>query len=284
MKSILVLAFTNLDHDARVNRQIDFLKSSYTVVVATFDHSNQHRLPQRQLVKVKPSWPDKIFGAVSLILRRFDYAYSVIYNLKRNVDALRDLSPDLIIANDIETLPLAFHLSKNSKVLFDAHEYAPLHFEEKFVWRLLFKRFNEYLCAKYIRKANGMLTVGEGLANAYAENYGVKPVIITNANYFRDIQPKLTNTNKIRLVYHGAANASRQLELMIDALALLDDRFTLDLILLTPAIANKKTRSYLTKIRHLASANARVKIVMSGLYKLQALTKWRKKRLKKKSF
>jgi hypothetical protein len=260
MKSILILAFSNLDHDARVNRQIDFLKNSYSVTVATFDAQNQHQLPQRRLVKVKPSWSDKIFGAFGLILRKFDYAYRRIYNLDSNLLALNDLAPDLIIANDVETLPLAFELSKNNRVLFDAHEYAPLHFEDKFVWRLLFKRFNEYLCEKYIPRTSGMLTVGEGLAKAYEENYKVKPVIITNANYFRNIHPKLTNSKQIRLVYHGAANASRQLEVMIEALKLLDHRFTLDLILLTPAIANKRTRSYLTKIHRLASANERVKI------------------------
>jgi hypothetical protein len=94
-----------------------------------------------------------------------------------------------------------------------------------------------------------MITVGSGLAHEYAAHYPVKPIVVTNANYYATLTPTPVNEKKIRLIHHGAANPSRQLEIMIEMMNYLDERFTLDLMLLTPSIANKKTRSYLDSLK-----------------------------------
>ena len=106
-----------------------------------------------------------------------------------------------------------------------------------------------------------MITVGSGLANEYAAHYPVKPVVVTNANYYAKLAPTLVNEKRIRLIHHGAANPSRQLEIMIEMMNYLDDRFSLDLMLLTPSIANKKTRSYLDSLKDLIKGNPRITIV-----------------------
>jgi hypothetical protein len=168
---------------------------------------------------------------------------------------------DLIIANDIESLPLAFKIKKKEKILFDAHEFAPRHFEDKLVWRIFFQRFNKYLCKKYLPLVDEMITVGTGLAREYAAHYPVKPVVVTNANYYAHLTPLPVDDKKIRLIHHGAANPSRQLEIMIDMMNYLDDRFTFDLMLLTPTIANKKTRSYLESLKNLIKDNPKIKIL-----------------------
>lgn len=261
MKSVLILAFSNLDHDARVSRHIDFLRTSYSVSIASFSPQSKDGVLAIELPRIKPSIATKLRGGFALLLRRFDLAYKLIYNLDANLEKLKTQTPDLIIANDIETLPLAFKVNPGSKILFDAHEYAPLHFEEKLIWRLLFKRFNEHLCLKYLHRVDQMITVGKGLAAEYARNYDVKPLVLTNANYYRETKVRSTDPNHIKLVHHGAANPSRQLERMIKAMDYIDNRFTLDMILITPAIANSKTRRYLSRIRKLADKNPRVKII-----------------------
>jgi len=63
------------------------------------------------------------------------------------------------------------------------------------------------------------------------------------------------------LIHHGAANPSRQLEIMIEMMEYLDERFTLDLLLLTPTIANKKTRGYLDSLKALIKDKPRIKII-----------------------
>lgn len=261
MKSILILAFSDLNHDARVNRQINFLKDTYNVSVASFGNTPIENTKAYPLKKVRPSLTDKLLGGIALIFKWYNLAYKIIYNQTEYFNLLKGVRYDLIISNDIETLPLAFKLSQQSKILFDAHEYAPRHFEDKLVWRIFFSGFNKFLCKTYLHKVDSMLTVGKGLADEYHKHFNVDPIILTNANYFMALNPKPTESQNIKLVHHGAANPSRQLELMIEAMNYLDDRFSLDMILLTPTIANKKTRNYLDDLRKLVDRNPKVKIL-----------------------
>ncbi|MBX2943980.1 MAG: hypothetical protein KF860_16720 [Cyclobacteriaceae bacterium] len=261
MKSILIIAFSDLNHDARINRQINFLKDSYDLSIASFGPTTSNDFNSIALQRVKPGISDKIIGGIALLTNSFALAYKIIYKKNHYLKILSKKKYDLIIANDIETLPLAIEIAKGGSVLFDAHEYAPRHFEDKFIWRVFFSKFNQFLCKKYLPQIEAMLTVGQGLAKEYAKHFPVKPIVLTNANYFQNLSPRPTDTNEIKLVHHGAANPSRQLELMIDSMKYLDDRFTLDMILLTPPIANKKTKKYLDAIKEMVSNNPRIKIL-----------------------
>jgi hypothetical protein len=89
----------------------------------------------------------------------------------------------------------------------------------------------------------------------------VEPVIITNAARYHDIQPSEVQADKIRLIHHGIANASRRLELMIDMMDILDERFTLDLILMTSEYASGKTKSYIASLKETATRNPRIRIL-----------------------
>ena len=261
MKKILVLVLSNLKHDARVRRQIQALKENYKITVVCFggDLSADY-----DLMIIKPTRLTlfrKAITSIFLLLKLHSIAHKILHNYFYIIPKLADRKFDLIIANDVETLPLAFAFPGKPKVIFDAHEYAPRHFEDKKMWRIFFQHFNTWLCKKYIPKINGMMTVGKGLALEYEKNFYVQPAVITNANNFFDVQPGLTMENKIRLVHHGIATPSRKLELMFDVLAKLDDRFTLDLILLTPGFASKGTRRYLDDLRERTKQDARIKII-----------------------
>lgn len=261
MKKILILAYSDLNHDARVARQINFLSERYQLTIACFDAPKDWKQEVFRIKRIKPSLFQKAIGSAFLLTGLFESAYNVIYDFPVLRKQLESRTFDLIIANDIESLPLAFKIKKTEKILFDAHEFAPRHFEDKLVWRIFFQRFNQYLCGKYLPRVDQMITVGSGLAKEYAAHYPVKPIVVTNANYYADLTPTLVNEKKIRLIHHGAANPSRQLEIMIEMMSYLDDRFTLDLMLLTPSIANKKTRSYLDSLKHLIKGNPRITIV-----------------------
>jgi len=261
MKKVLVLVLSNLKHDARVRRQILALKGHYKTTVVSFGGDPS---PDYELIVVKPTnltLLRKALASVFLLLKLYPTAHRILHNYYSIVSTLSDREFDLIIANDVETLPLAFAFPGNPKVIFDAHEYAPRHFEDKKMWRIFFQDFNTWLCKKYIPKTTGMMTVGKGLALAYEKNFQVRPTVITNANNFFDVQPGATPENKIRLVHHGIATPSRKLELMFDVMALLDNRFTLDLILLTPGFASKGTRQYLDDLRERTKQDSRIKII-----------------------
>lgn len=260
MKSILILAYSDLNHDARVQRQVGFLTESYRLTIACFDSPSNWPVEAIHIKRIKPGLIQKLIGSLLLLTGRFEAAYNLIYDFPSLRAQLQNRQFDLIIANDIESLPLAFKIKKSEKVLFDAHEYAPRHFEDKLIWRIFFQRFNKYLCKKYLPMIDQMITVGKGLALEYQAHYPVNPIVVTNANYYANLEPTPVGES-IRLVHHGAANPSRQLEIMIEMMNYLDNRFTLDLMLLTPAIANRKTRSYLTKLKQLIKNHNRIRII-----------------------
>jgi hypothetical protein len=163
----------------------------------------------------------------------------------------------VVISNDIQTLPLALAIAaaNSAKVYFDAHEYHPREFDENLNWRLFHKPFIHYLCKNYIPKAQAFSTVAEGIAEEYMQFIGLKPVVITNATQFRELQPSPLNHTFIRLVHHGAAIPGRKLEQMIEMMDLLDERYLLYFMLADNASA------YLKELKKIASKNRRIHFV-----------------------
>lgn len=262
MNKALVLVFSNLKHDARVVRQVSWLRKAFDVTVVCFDADELQGVTFVRVRQTNLSIPRKGLLAIALLIKAYDVAYRLFHNYGFLKPTLKD-SFDLIVANDIDTLPLAFQLQGKAKIVFDAHEYAPRHFENNKVWRTFFQAFYIHLCNRYIPKTAAMLTVGEGLAKEYSKNFGVQPVIITNATRYTEAEPSEVGADKIRLVHHGIINPSRRLELMIEVMTYLDERFTLDMILMTSDYASPNTRSYIRTFKQNAEQNPRVRILPS---------------------
>jgi len=145
-KKILVFVLSNLKHDSRVKRQLLALKDQYILTVVCFDADVTS---DYEVIKINPTsltLVRKIIASVFLILRIYPIAYRILHHYQYIVRELQKRNFDLIIANDVETLPLAFSFSPRPKIVFDAHEYAPRHFEDKLMWRIFFQGFNTYLC------------------------------------------------------------------------------------------------------------------------------------------
>ncbi|SKC57009.1 glycosyltransferase [Ohtaekwangia koreensis] len=261
MKDILVLVFSNLKHDARVTRQINFLRKEHRVTVVCFDAEDTPGVTFIRVTQTKLTLFRKALMAISLLIRQYNAAYQLFHSYGHLTEQLSSKRFDLIVANDIDTLPLAFKFKGNAKIIFDAHEYAPRHFENNKIWKTFFQPFYIHLCEKYIPRVDGMLTVGKGLANEYEKHFGVKPVIITNATRYHDIAPAPIKPDTIRLIHHGIANPSRRLELMVEMMDYLDERFTLDLMLMTSDFASGQTKAFIENLKTSASKNPKIKIL-----------------------
>ena len=106
----LVLVFSNLKHDARVNRQINFLTKHFNVTVVAFDGDERSGV---KLIKTQqsPLTPFvKIKMAFWLGLRFYKKAYQIFHSYNKLTRELSTQSWDLIVANDIDTLPMAFEI------------------------------------------------------------------------------------------------------------------------------------------------------------------------------
>ncbi len=231
MKRILIISFTDQRSDPRVNRQIRFLKDRYTVSTIGLQSAEERNVVYYPIERKPTSFFRNVKKAILCKIKDFERVYWDTYKFDTLLIILRGQKFDLIISNDIETLPFALKIANGAKVLLDAHEYTPRQFEDRFLWSFFLKNYKEYLCKKYIKKCDIVITVSEGIANEYGNNYGVMPIIITNACEYLDIKPQPTDEQNIKLMHHGYTIPSRKLEIMIEMMNYLDKRFSLDLML-----------------------------------------------------
>ena len=132
-------------------------------------------------------------------------------------------------ANDWTALPIAAEAAKRhgARLVFDAHEYAPLELEESLLWKLRHERTITHFLKKYGPLVDGFMTVSPGLGERYREVFDLRPTVVLNAPRRQVFPSRSLDPNDIRLVHHGRASRDRRLETMIDALALSEARFSL---------------------------------------------------------
>lgn len=232
-QKILMISLSDLSTDGRVRRHINFLKDDYEVFAAGYNDPNIEGvkfIPVRMINSKKSDLLKRLFY---LKTHQFEKYYWNKYDFKALFKVAESEMFDVIIANDTNTLPLAFKIKRDAKIVFDAHEYAPLEFEDSLYWRSFFQKYQTYLCKKYIPKVNAIITVGEFIAKEYEKNFGRKAEIITNAPHFHaELSPVINNSDIIKIIHHGATFSSRKLELMIEAMKYLSQGYKLYLMLL----------------------------------------------------
>src|SRR5207237_1171580 len=145
MARILILAFADLSRDPRVKRHIAALSLEHDVTVAALGaHAGTSpRFVQLDRSMAKRSAIDRSMALAHLLSGNSEAKYWTHPLVRSSLVALATATPDLVVANDIETLPLALAVAKGSPVLFDAHEYKPREFEDRWKFRLFARYFRQ---------------------------------------------------------------------------------------------------------------------------------------------
>jgi len=256
LKRILIISFSDLANDPRVNRQIQLLSSRYRVLAAGLAPPQVDGVDYLPLTgHTRRPLLGKVISALNLKLRRYENYYWADDRVRTCLATLANAHAELIIANDLFTLPVALRLSRGAKVLFDAHEYSPREYEDSLKWRFFLQKYNDHMCRSYLPKVDAMSTVCQSIADEYRANYGVAPFVITNAPPYHDLAPRTSDPRRVRIVHHGAAISSRKIELMIEAMDFLDERFELDLMLIP------NDSGYFRRLEQAAARRPRVRIV-----------------------
>lgn len=205
----LILAVTNdLASDQRMHR-----------IATTLRHAGHEvTLVGRQLPGSPPTG-QRIYGT-----HRFRLFFSkgklfyLEYNWRLFWYLLR-CRPDLITANDLDTLLAGFLASRllGKPLVYDSHEY----FTEvpELIHRPLTRKVWLALERWIFPKLTHVYTVSESIRAVYADTYGVRVELVRNLP-FRRPAPELAEKPPL-LMYQGALNVGRGLELMIAALAFL---------------------------------------------------------------
>jgi len=257
MARVLVISFSDLARDARLERQIGFLAGHHEVVAAGLgppqDDVEFIDLSVQQATGMGRHLA-RLGLAARLLARRFDSAYWSVPLHRRAEERLRDVRFDLVLANDVEALPLARRVAAGRPVVFDAHEWAIGQYEHIRWWRLLARPQVDALLRAHLPGVAGMTTIAPGIAELYERRYGVRPRVVTNAAPRADLRPSPAS-DPVRLLHHGGAHPVRRLELMIEAVERLDGRMTLDLALLPNDAA------YLRRLTAMAAGSGNVRVL-----------------------
>ncbi|MEO8446698.1 MAG: hypothetical protein ABI528_04340 [bacterium] len=254
-KKILILSITNQDSAPRVIRQIGFLGNKYELYCCGLKNSTIPKNFFFPLIKSRALSISNAIITLFKIFRLFRLAEIMIVKYKFRIDG-HDKFPefDLVIAHDLDAVAIAYGKFDAKKVFVDLHEYAPEEFGETFYWKLINRNFILYQCRKYFSMVDASCTVCQSISDEYKKIFSTAPVVITNATGFVDLKPSVPG-KRIRIISHGSAIRSRKIELMIEIAKLLDDRFSMDLMLIPNDIA------YYNSLKEIAEVSCNVRII-----------------------
>ena len=263
-KKILVLAFSPINRDARVLRQITYLSQHYEIMIIGF--GELILLPGIEMISLDNNSPESgvvtelikkrfirgiywryleirkfaenlkfdLFNALGRSGMKWFYEQRYWSSMRKVSNIIKTIDCDAIQVNDWDTLPLGIVKGQRDgiPVMVDLHEYGPLQNAERQDWGKTAELVN-HLLKKYLPKATIVYTVAPSIAKKYLEEFGVNVNVVYNAPDFRpNISFKPTNPDVIHLIHHGIAARQRELERMIETLSLCDTRYQLHFMLM----------------------------------------------------
>ncbi len=211
---LLIISFSPIRSDPRVLKQVGLFSGKYHLITCGYgaapDGVDEHFALPTEAV----AWPSDRIG---LLGRRYKRAYDQMPAVQQTRQLLSDVAVDIILANDLNTLPLALELKPKYGVHSDLHEFAPKEKEADLKWRLFVAPYMRWLCRTYLPRARSITTVAPSIAAQYTLDFAVPVEVVTNAAPFTEGEPRPVG-EKIRLIHNGAGQRYRKLETLIEAM------------------------------------------------------------------
>ena len=132
-----------------------------------------------------------------------------------------------LLANDLDTLPANFLVSKIKRILliFDSHEYFPE--APELISKPKVKKVWERIEKVFVPKIKFGYTVCNSISDIYRNKYGVTLDVVRNLP-FRNTETVLKksleeSTDKHVIIYQGAINLARGIEMVMEAMKFIDN-------------------------------------------------------------
>ncbi|PAF52443.1 capsular biosynthesis protein [Helicobacter sp. 13S00477-4] len=242
---ILILCAANPATNPRPSRMISLLKKKHKVYAMGICASAMKDIK----VFSYPAFKKRnLFEEIKLYKNIVFKKYQELIhtpNRLKIIQILQEHHFNLIICHDLVLLPIVLAHKNNAKVLFDAREFYPAQNSTDFRWKLLFYKFNDFLCKTYLPLTDFNITVSKGLQESYKKHYNIDCELFYSLPKYHDITPKPTKAKYIKIIYHGAANPNRKIQNMIEMSQYLQDRFKIDLMLIN---TDNKYMDFLKKL------------------------------------
>lgn len=212
LKKIIVSVTNDLTTDQRVDKVCSFL----------LEHDFDILLIGRKLPDSLPIQRNYKTKRFSLLFNKGPLFYAE-FNIRLFLTLLFS-KKDLLLSNDIDTLAANFFISKiqHKELVYDSHELfteIPELIHRPFV-RKCWLKIEKWI----LPKLKNTYTVSNSIAQYYNKKYGTNFRVIRNLPLQKKVTPSkfpFVVENKKVLLYQGAINIGRGLELMIDSMVFL---------------------------------------------------------------
>jgi glycosyltransferase involved in cell wall biosynthesis len=214
LKRICISVINDLVTDQRVGRVANLLVGQGFEV---------HCIGRR--FKKSPKLVHKPFRA-----RRYRMLFSggplfyAFFNLRLLITLLFLKSPKLLISNDLDTLPANYLASRIRRIplIYDSHELFTQ--VPELIHRLKVQSVWKWIERRLVPKLQYAVTVNYSIATIYRRLYGTPFRVVRNVpervvSYSRKEDP----AGRQKIIYQGALNIGRGLELMIEAMQYLEN-------------------------------------------------------------
>lgn len=245
---MLILSFSPISSDARVLKQIELFRDEWDVVTFGYGPAPDGVVRHVRLPDDRVYWRYDRLALVARLYRRAYWHNPAVASARK---ALAGETFDVVIANDIDTVPLALALAPRIGVHADLHEYAPRQKEDNQRWRLFVAPFIRWICRRHLPRVASITTVANGIAAEYRRCFGVDVEVVTNSAPYARIEPTPVD-DPIRLVHSGACLPDRGIEQLVAAVIGARTEVSLDLYLMP------NDPPLLESIRAVADSNPRI--------------------------
>lgn len=252
--TLLILSFSPIASDARVLKQVRVLAQDHDVTTCGYGPAvvlDDGRVVEHLRVDdANEHWRK---APVPLLARQYRRVYWGNAAVAQARDLLAGRTFDVVLADDVDAVPLALSTEPRWGVHADLHEYAPKQNTELRRWRWFVAPYMRWLCRRFVTRCASVTTVAQGIADEYERRFGFRAGVVTNASPYQDLTPGPV-ASPVRLVHSGVALRNRSLEILVDAVASSTADVTLDLFLVP------NDPGYLAELREHAAFEPRVRI------------------------
>ncbi len=212
MKKVIISVTNDLSTDQRVNKVANSLiDAGFFVLLVGVNKKKKNILEKRNYDCFRFD-----------VFFKKGFFFYLEFNIRLFLFLILNKS-DIFLSNDLDTLLANFFASKlkKTKLVYDSHELFPEVPEllnrpvVKFIWSSMEKFL--------LKRVKHSYTVSESIAKYYNKKYGINMSVISNfpkMDFFNGAIKK-TNKNK-KIIYQGAVNKDRGIELMIEAMQYVD--------------------------------------------------------------
>lgn len=283
MKNALILYDGNASEDPRVRNIVAAMRNWFQLTISAYEPTSDADI---EFIKLLPPSSRPWHWDLPTLLRKFisggvrakasvqRLSPQLFFRsqaedrlLRLRFERLKSCTPDLVVCVHPWLVPLGLRLRDYNRcpLVCDLYEYYPRQFDNDREWMRTVGSRYDYLCKRYLPKVDLCLVAAAGFEEEYRRKYGVRSVYFPCVTPYTDLRPTPTDATRIRMIHHGIANPSRNIEVMIRVAETLRDPFTLDLMMVPSESHRRYHMRLLDAAAKVRNVNIRPPVLLSEI-------------------